>query len=241
MATGLALLVVDVQRDFCPGGALAVKEGDKVVPSLNKVTRAAQNADVPIFFTRDWHPANHLSFKNQGGIWPPHCVKGTKGADFHPDLLIPSSATIISKGDNPRKEAYSGFQGTDLAKRLKALGVSEVLLGGLTTDYCVKESSMDAIRDGFAVDIIKDCTRAVNVKPGDGSRALRTAQKAGAKFVTSSAAIKKLLAGAQHYSHLYPLRGEDEPNHEKRQEHSNLAQRNPQQDGEHRRKSDSEK
>ena len=196
-ATGLALLVVDVQRDFCPGGALAVRDGDRVVPDLNRVIAVSRKAGVPIFFTRDWHPPNHTSFKKQGGIWPPHCVQGTKGADFHPDLVIPASTTIISKGDKPKQEAYSGFQGTDLAKRLKALGVREVVIGGLTTDYCVKESSLDAIHEGFAVNVIKDCVKAVNVKPGDGTRALRAVEKEGAKLVTSAAAIKRL-AGAQH-------------------------------------------
>jgi nicotinamidase/pyrazinamidase len=187
-----------VQRDFCPGGALAVKNGDTVVPRLNKVIRVAEAAGVPIFYTRDWHPRNHMSFREQGGPWPPHCVQGTQGAEFHPGLQVPADAAVISKGNNPRREAYSGFQGTDLSRRLKALGVDEVFIGGLTTDYCVKESSLDALHDGFAVDVLTDCTKAVNVRPGDGQRALQAARKAGAKLTTSRGAMKRL-ASTQHH------------------------------------------
>jgi nicotinamidase/pyrazinamidase len=148
-----------------------------------------------------------MSFKEQGGPWPSHCVQGTRGAEFHTDLQVAATATTISKGDDPMKEAYSGFQGTDLSKRLKALGVDEVVIGGLTTDYCVKESSLDALHEGFAVDLMTDCTRAVNVKRGDGQRALRTAKKEGARLITSDAAIR-LMAGAQHYSHHPDLSGQ---------------------------------
>jgi nicotinamidase/pyrazinamidase len=193
----LALVVVDVQRDFCPGGALAVKEGDKVVALLNKVIEASGKSGLPIFFTRDWHPPNHMSFKEQGGIWPPHCVQGTAGAEFHPDLRIPRGAIVISKGDNPRAEAYSGFQGTDLAARLKKAGVDEIILGGLTTDYCVRESSIDALRAGFTVDVIEDCTRAVNVKSGDGARAMADIRRAGAKLTTSSEVVRRLASTQQ--------------------------------------------
>jgi nicotinamidase/pyrazinamidase len=195
-----ALLVVDVQNDFCHGGALAVKEGDQVVPKLNKVIEAARRAGLPIFFTRDWHPPNHMSFKNQGGTWPPHCVQRTHGAEFHPHLEVPLGAVTISKGDKPDAEAYSGFQGTDLAKRLRDLHVHEVILGGLTTDYCVKESSLDALHAGFAVTVMKDCVKAVNARRGDGASALRSIQAAGTKIVTSDTVIKEL-AGAWRRSH----------------------------------------
>jgi nicotinamidase/pyrazinamidase len=206
-ATGLAILVVDMQRDFCLGGALAVKEGDDVVPLLNKVVKVALARRIPLFFTRDWHPPNHISFRKQGGPWPPHCVQGTPGAELHAELMVPKGAVIISKGDEPGKEAYSGFQGTDLAKRLRALKVNKVFIGGLTTDYCVKESSLDALHEGFAVGVMTDCVRAVNVKSGDGARALHTIKKAGAKLTTSKAVIKRL-AGAQHYSHHPDLSGQ---------------------------------
>ena len=196
----VGLLVVDVQNDFCPGGALAVKNGDKVVPRLNKTIGAFAKAGRPIFFTRDWHPSNHISFRDQGGIWPPHCVQGTIGASFHPDLFIPRGATIISKGDKPNVEAYSGFQGTDLQSRLKKAGVGEIFLGGLATDYCVKESCLDAIRAGFRVNVLKDGVKAVNVKSGDGARALKEMRGAGANLITSQNAIKRI-GGPPRQSH----------------------------------------
>lgn len=191
-----ALLVVDLQRDFCPGGALAVKDGDEVVPGINKLIDAFAARGLPIFFTRDWHPTDHISFKKRGGPWPPHCVQGTPGAEFHHSLKIPLSAPVISKGNDPDKEAYSGFQGTDLKERLKALGVGEVFIAGLTTDYCVKESTSDARQAGFSVAVVKDCIRAVDVKPGDGERAISFMEKSGAKMTTASAVVR-LLAGTQ--------------------------------------------
>lgn len=188
--TRKALVIVDVQNDFCPGGALAVMGGDEVVLGLNKVTRAFVKAGLPTFFTRDWHPASHMSFKAQGGIWPPHCVQGTFGAEFHPKLEVPESAIIISKGDDPNREAYSGFQGTDLEMRLKQLGVQKIILGGLTTDYCVKESSLDAMNAGFKVDVLEDCVRGVNLHPKDAADALKKIISKGARMTTSSAAAK---------------------------------------------------
>ena len=188
----VGLLIVDVQNDFCPGGALAVKNGDRVVPRLNKTIAAFSKAVLPIFFTRDWHPTNHISFRDQGGIWPPHCIQGTIGAGFHPDLAIPSGATIISKGDKPNTEAYSGFQGTDLESRLKKADVGEIFLGGLATDYCVRESCLDGLRAGFKVNVLRDCVKAVNIKPSDGTRALKEMRRAGAKLTTSQTTIKRL-------------------------------------------------
>lgn len=191
-----ALLVIDVQRDFCPGGALAVKDGDEVVPAINRVVAGFDRAKLPIFFTRDWHPPDHTSFKGQGGPWPPHCVQGTGGAAFHPSLRIPTSAVVISKGDDQSKEAYSGFQGTDLATRLRGLGIKEVFIAGLTTDYCVKETATDARKAGFAVKVIGDCIKAVDAKPGDGVRAILKMKKEGARLVDSSSVIR-LLASTQ--------------------------------------------
>ncbi|MDE1854041.1 MAG: nicotinamidase [Thaumarchaeota archaeon] len=189
-----ALVVVDVQRDFCPGGTLAVREGDKVVPGLNRTIVAFEKIKLPIFFTRDWHPPNHVSFKSQGGTWPPHCIQGTEGAEFHPDLRIPLGATIISKGDRPKEEAYSGFQGTDLAARLNKLGTEDLFLGGLATDYCVKQTTLDARAAGFSVTVLGDCISAVDVIPGDGDRALAEMKGVGAKSTKSSEAVK-ILAG----------------------------------------------
>ncbi len=192
-----ALIVVDVQRDFCPGGALAVKDGDEVVPGINKVVDAFERHGLPVFFTRDWHPRDHVSFKKQGGPWPPHCVQGPVGAEFYPSLKVPPAAAVISKGDDPSKEAYSGFQGTDLGPRLKRLGVGEVFVAGLATDYCVKESASDALRAGFAVTIIEDCVRAVNVRPGDGAKALSLLKDEGAKTTTAGALVRSLASTQQ--------------------------------------------
>lgn len=190
-------MVVDVQMDFCPGGALAVKNGDKVVPVLNSVIEAFERQRLPVFFTRDWHPIDHTSFKSRGGTWPPHCVKGTPGAEFQPGLRIPKAAVIISKGSSRDAEAYSGFQGTDLEQRLKSLDVDEIFLGGLATDYCVKETTLDARKAGFSVTVMDDCTRAVDARPGDGDRALADMRRAGAKLATSSEVIKQLASTQQ--------------------------------------------
>jgi nicotinamidase/pyrazinamidase len=190
--SGPALIIVDVQRDFCPGGLLAVKDGDKVIPTLNKVIEAFVRSRLPVFFTRDWHPPDHVSFKAQGGDWPPHCVKGTHGAEFHPGLRIPPGATIISKADRPGFEAYSAFQGTNLEGRLKALAVDEVYVGGLATDYCVKQSTLDALRAGFRVNVMKDCVMAIDAEPGDGARALRSISAEGARLMTAEAAIERI-------------------------------------------------
>ncbi len=181
--------MVDVQRDFCPGGALAVKDGDRVVPKLNRVVEAFLRASLPVFFVRDWHPQNHMSFKDHGGIWPPHCVKGTPGAEFHPRLKVPRGAVVISKGTKACSEAYSGFQGTNLKKRLKETGLREIFLGGLTTDYCVKETSLDALEAGLKVNVLRDCIKGVNLRADDSELALREIVVRGAKLVTSSHAI----------------------------------------------------
>src|SRR3990172_11003184 len=175
-----ALIVVDVQNDFCPGGALPVAEGDKVVPVLNRYIRKFIDAGLPVYLTRDWHPGDHLSFKPQGGIWPMHCVQGTEGARFHPELSIPSVAVVISKGTAPGKEAYSGFQGTDLVSQLKQRQVRRLFIGGLATDYCVKSTVLDAIREGFEGVFLSDASMGVDVKPGDSERAIQEMLREGA-------------------------------------------------------------
>ena len=167
-----------------------------MVQGLNRVIEAFEHLGLPIFFTRDWHPADHSSFNTRGGTWPPHCVQGTPGAEFHKGLKIPERAVIISKGSSKDAEAYSGFQGTDLEQRLRGLGVDDIFLGGLATDYCVRESTLDARRAGFSVTVIKDCTRAVDVRPRDGEKALAEMRRAGAKLSTSSGVVR-LLAGTQ--------------------------------------------
>jgi nicotinamidase/pyrazinamidase len=180
-----ALVVVDIQNDFCPGGALAVSNGDKVVPALNKYIQLFRKAGAPIFYTRDWHPQDHSSFKAQGGPWPPHCVQGTDGAKFHPDLIPPALGEVISKADE-KDEAYSFFQGTDMAERLRRQGITTLLVGGLATDYCVRETVLDGLKFGFRVYHLGDASKGVNVKPDDSDKALQEMMSKGAKRITVS-------------------------------------------------------
>lgn len=175
-----AVLLVDVQVDFLPGGNLAVRRGDEVVPALNRYVAAASRSSVPVFASRDWHPRNHCSFRARGGPWPEHCVAGTPGAAFAPGLDLPRDAVVISKATTAEADAYSAFQGTDLAQRLRTLGVRRLLVGGLATDYCVLNTVLDARKKGFDVLLLADAIRAVDVKPGDGERAEREMRTAGA-------------------------------------------------------------
>jgi nicotinamidase/pyrazinamidase len=176
-ATRDALLVVDVQRDFCPGGALPVPEGDRIVPVINRLLELPWAA----VGTRDWHPPDHCSFRAQGGIWPPHCVGGTPGAEFHPDLRHDRLRHVVSKGTDAGKEAYSGFEGTELASLLRRAGIRRVFVCGLATDYCVKATALDARREGFDVVLVTDAARGVEVNPGDCARALADMGAAGVK------------------------------------------------------------
>lgn len=190
-----ALIVVDVQNDFCPGGALAVAGGDAVVPVLNQWIEAFRRSGRPVVYTQDWHPADHLSFKERGGIWPVHCVQGTRGADFHPQLTV--DGHVFRKAFLPDKEGYSGFEGRlaqpgddagapagpDLASWLKAHGVRKVYVGGLATDYCVRATVLDALAHGFETVLIQDGSRAVNVQPGDEQKAIDEMTAAGAAVV----------------------------------------------------------
>jgi len=179
MQQGDALLIVDVQNDFCPGGALAVPEGDQVIPVLNEWIGQAIHDKIPIFASRDWHPPRHISFKERGGPWPPHCVQDTNGAAFHPSLELPANTEIFSKGYEVDKDNYSAFGGTNLAQKLREAGIKRLWIGGLAQDYCVRETSLDALREGFEVHVIVDATRAVNVSPEDGKRALEHMGRAG--------------------------------------------------------------
>lgn len=182
---GDALIVVDMQNDFLPGGRLPVPRGDEVVPVLKRVLAAFVRARLPVFATRDWHPANHCSFREQGGPWPPHCVQGSPGARFAPGLGLPPDAVTVSTADTPEREAYSSFDGTDLARRLRAAGVRRLWVGGLATDYCVLCTVRDARAAGFEVLLLTDAVRAIDVQPGDGERAVEEMRRAGAVTVTS--------------------------------------------------------
>ena len=177
-----ALIVVDVQNDFCPAGALPVPDGDKIILSLNGYIRKFRDSGAPIIFTRDWHPPDHSSFKSQGGPWPAHCIQNSEGAKFHRNLLIPDNAEIVSKAYE-KDEAYSFFRGTDLAEKLHSRGVGRLLVGGLATDYCVKETVLDGLQNGFEVYHLDDASRGVNVNPNDSELALREMVNRGAKRI----------------------------------------------------------
>lgn len=184
--SGAALVIVDVQNDFCPGGALSVTDGDKVVSVLNLYVKRFREEGAPIFATRDWHPKNHISFKENGGVWPPHCVQGTTGAQFHPGLDLSEDVKIISKGTSPQDEAYSGFQGTNLTAELKGKGTKILCIGGLATDYCVKHTVLDAIKEGFEVFFLEDGSKGVDVNIGDSKKAIDDMVSAGAKRIVFS-------------------------------------------------------
>ena len=178
-----ALIVVDVQNDFCPGGSLAVANGDEVVAPLNKLIKEFLDRGEPVFKSRDWHPAIAKHFAAYGGTWPVHCVQNTPGAEFRAGLLDDPRITIISKGTDESADGYSGFDGTNLAQLLREEGVAEVWVGGLATDYCVKHTVLDARREGFEVKALADAMRAVNLKPNDGRQAIEEMRDAGAEIV----------------------------------------------------------
>ena len=177
---GDALLIVDVQNDFCPGWALPVPEGDRVVPVLNRWIDAAREAGLPIFASRDWHPANHHSFVAYGGPWPPHCVQGSEGAAFRPDLRLPADAVVVSKGQQPDDVGYSVLEETGLVAQLAAMGVRRLWVGGLARDYCVRASVLDALEQGLAVRVIVPGTRGIAPPVAGQDLALAEMERAGA-------------------------------------------------------------
>ena len=180
-----ALIIVDVQNDFCPGGALPVAGGDRIVPVLNRYIDKFMQAGLPIFATRDWHPAKTSHFNTSGGPWPPHCIQGSAGSQFHPDLNLPPDTVIVSAGMGSDEDGYSGFLGRDdsgakLIDLLRQRGIQRLFVGGLATDYCVKHTVLDGLREGFKVVLLEDATRGVNLKPGDSKRAIEEMMRAGA-------------------------------------------------------------
>ncbi len=191
-----ALLIVDVQNDFCPGGALPVPEGDKVVPVLNRVAEQVAQRGGWVFASRDWHPPTTRHFADYGGKWPVHCVQNTLGADFHPDLKLPEGTHIISKGTSETDNGYSAFEGRTeegktLLEVLRERNIRRLIVGGLATDYCVRASVLDALKHGFEVVVLTDAVRGVDVQPGDSERALQEMRTAGATL-TSSDALRDL-------------------------------------------------
>ncbi|GBC89042.1 Nicotinamidase [bacterium HR13] len=179
-----ALIVVDMQNDFMPWGALPVPDGDKIVPKLNAYIDIFSSKGLPVYFTRDWHPPDHISFVENGGVWPPHCVQNTEGAKFHRDLHIPKdNKFIVSKGTSRDFDAYSGFQGTMLDSLLQERGIRRVFVGGVATDYCVKNTVMGALNLEYQAFLLIDATKGVDVKPGDTERAIDEMLSSGAVVI----------------------------------------------------------
>ena len=184
METKNALVIVDVQNDFCPGGALGVQDGDRIVPVLNKYIEKFAQAGLPIFFTRDWHPPRTTHFITDGGSWPAHCVQGSHGAEFHPKLQLGSHTVVLSKGMAVDEDSYSGFdaidsRGLSLGEVLRQSGINRVYLAGLATDYCVKHTALDGLKQGFQVVLLQDGIAGVNLQPKDSDRAVEAMLKAG--------------------------------------------------------------
>jgi nicotinamidase/pyrazinamidase len=177
-----ALIVVDVQNDFCPGGTLAVPHGDEVIKPLNQLIDEFLERGAPVYKTRDWHPPVNKHFLANGGSWPVHCVQNTEGAEFHPALRDDPRIQVISKGIG-NSDGYSAFDETDLATQLHNQNVEELVVGGLATDYCVKNTVLDALRHGFRVRALENAMRAVDLQPGDGDRAIDEMRDAGAEIV----------------------------------------------------------
>jgi nicotinamidase/pyrazinamidase len=189
MTANSALLIVDLQNDFCPGGALPVPEGDRVVAPLNRAAELFAAAKLPVVASRDWHPEVTSHFSAYGGVWPSHCVQGSRGAEFHPLLQLPQGYHLISKGFEADTDSYSAFDGQladgrSLQELLAALGVDKIYVGGLATDYCVKESVLAAVRAGLKVVVLEDAIAGVDVTPGDSLRAIAEMKVAGARFCT---------------------------------------------------------
>jgi len=183
-----ALLIVDVQNDFCPGGSLGVPQGDKIIPAINKYIKVFSSKKLPIFATRDWHPVRTKHFKDFGGIWPVHCIQNTTGAAFHTKLKLPKEAIFLYKGMDPEKDSYSAFQAEELngmgfLHLLKLLKVNELYICGLATDYCVRFSALDALEHGVKVKVLIDAIKGVDLKKGDSQKAIKEIMRKGAKTI----------------------------------------------------------
>ncbi len=194
------LLIVDMQIDFCPGGTLAVPGGDAIIPVINRYIEIFRSEGLPIFATRDWHPPVTRHFREFGGLWPPHCVQGSVGARFHPQLKLPDELTVVSKGMDPESDDYSSFRATlesglPLREYLAYAGVMKLYICGLATDYCVRDTSLDALEAGFSVTVLRDAIKGVDLEAGDSSRALKEITRAGG-VLADLAAVEKEAAEA---------------------------------------------
>lgn len=191
MKTASALLIIDVQNDFCPGGSLPVHEGDRIVPVLNRYIELFRRWKLPIFASRDWHPAITSHFRDFGGIWPAHCVQVSEGARFHRDLVLPDETIVISKGLDPNRDDYSAFQATTesgmpFPAKIEAMAINKLYVGGLATDYCVKASVLDGLRSGLEMILLEDAIRGVNLTPADSAKAIDEMVRAGAVLMNFS-------------------------------------------------------
>jgi nicotinamidase/pyrazinamidase len=191
-----ALLVVDIQNDFCPDGALGVREGNQIIPIVNKYVDLFLKKRLPVFVSRDWHPKDSKHFKNAGGPWPVHCVQNTKGAEFHPDFQVPDQAIVLSKGTNPKLDGYSVFEAHDSNNKpfmelLDEMGIEELYISGIATDYCVRMTSLDAFDNGFAVHVLTDAIKGVD--KADSERAIDEIVAKSGKLKTFSEVSKELI------------------------------------------------
>ncbi len=186
IASSDALLITDIQNDFLPGGALPVPNGDEIIPVLNEFAKRFHDAGAQVFASKDWHPPNHCSFKQQGGPWPPHCVQDTKGAQFSPLLKLPKDAVVVFKATNPMRESYSVFDGASFADELKERKIRRLFIGGLATDYCILNTVLDARKLGYETLVLMDAIRGIDVKPGNVDRAIESMLRSGAEQATTA-------------------------------------------------------
>lgn len=182
LKTGDALLIIDVQIDFCPGGSLPIEDGDQIVPVLNEWIEAVRVKEIPVYASRDWHPNKHPSFKENGGLWPVHCLQDSLGAGFHPDLNLPEETVLISKGVRFDQDQNSAFDQTGLAVQLRKDGIRRLYVGGLAEDVCVLATVLDACHEGFETVLIRDATRSISQEGGRAAR--ETMRAAGAQFIS---------------------------------------------------------
>ncbi|MEJ2098536.1 MAG: isochorismatase family protein [Desulfobacterales bacterium] len=192
LQNGDGLLIVDVQKDFCPGGALAIEQADRIIPVLNFWIEKARRMGLPVYASRDWHPHHHISFKEHGGLWPPHCIQDSDGAQFHPDLHLPHNVVKITKGVRFDQDQNSVFDQTGLTERLKRDGVQRIFVGGLPLDVCILASVLAARKAGFEVQVIEDATRPLN--ESEGREALSKMKEFGAEIVVTDAKDREIEA-----------------------------------------------
>ncbi len=180
-----ALLLVDIQNDFFPGGSLGIHDAGAIIPVVNAMIDKAVENEAVIYASRDWHPEEHISFVEQGGRWPRHCVRNTSGAAFHPEVILPMHTMIISKGTHPAFDQYSAFDRTELVESLNKLGIRRVWVGGLAQDICVKETMVDGVENGFSMILVRQATRPAEVNPGDGRSAINEMKDCGVRIVSA--------------------------------------------------------